>query len=82
MNSGTESTPATISDCSFTNNSAYQRGGAIYTGGASYIEINSCSFENNSITNSTGEGPDVYAGNTSGETSIDGTLVKDGWSNN
>lgn len=82
MNSGTESTPATISDCSFTNNSAYQRGGAIYTGGESYIEINSCSFENNSITNSTGEGPDVSVGNTSGTTKIDGTPVTGGWSNN
>ena len=81
MNSGTESTPATISDCSFTNNSAYQRGGAIYTGGASYIEINSCSFENNSITNSTGEGSDVSVGNTS-TTKIDGTPVTGGWSNN
>lgn len=81
MNSGTESTPATISDCSFANNSAYQRGGAIYTGGASYIEINSCSFENNSITNSTGEGSDVSVGNTS-TTKIDGTPVTGGWSNN
>lgn len=82
INSGTESASATISNCSFTNNSAYQRGGAIYTGGASYIEINGCSFENNSITNSTGEGPDVSVGNTSGTTKINGTSVTGGWSNN
>ena len=82
INSGTESASATISNCSFTNNSAYQRGGAIYTSGASYIEINGCSFENNSITNSTGEGPDVSVGNTSGSTKIDGTQVTGGWTSN
>ena len=82
INSGSESTSVIISNCSFTNNSAYQRGGAIYIGGASYIEINSCSFENNNITNSTGMGPDVYAGNTSGTTKIDGTSVTGGWPNN
>lgn len=82
INSGTESVPTVISNCSFTNNSAYQRGGAIYTGGESYIEINNCSFENNSITSSTGEESDVYVGNTSGSTKIDGTQVTGGWTSN
>ncbi len=82
IESGAESVPTVISNCSFTNNSAYQRGGAIYTSGESYIEINGCSFENNSITNSTGEGPDVYVGNTSGSTKIDGTQVTGGWTSN
>lgn len=82
INSGTESASATISNCSFTNNSAYQRGGAIYTSGASYIEINGCSFENNSITNSTGEGPDVSVGTTSCTTKIDGTQITGGWTSN
>lgn len=82
INSGTESVPTVISNCSFTNNSAYQRGGAIYTGGTSYIEINNCTFENNSVTNSTGQRSDVYVGNTSGSTKIDGTPVTEGWSSN
>lgn len=69
MNSGTESTPATISDCSFTNNSAYQRGGAIYVTGSEAngsVTIQNCTFNDNSATSPTARGGAICFANTSG----------------
>ena len=45
IGSGTSDAPAIISNCSFNSNTAYQRGGAIYTGGESYINIDSTTVE-------------------------------------
>lgn len=86
-NIGDENTPATITNCTFTNNKAYQKGAAIYTGGASYIEITSCTFTENTVTNTdsttgTGEQSDVYIGNNSGWTKIDGTEYSAAWNSN
>ena len=86
-NIGDENTPATINNCTFNNNKAYQKGAAIYTGGASYIEITSCNFTENTVTNTdsttgTGEQSDVYIGNYSGWTKIDGTEYSEAWSSN
>lgn len=88
-NIGDENTPATINNCTFNNNKAYQNGAAIYTGGASYIEITSCNFTENTVTNTdsttgtgTGEQSDVYIGNNSGWTKIDGTEYSEAWSSN
>lgn len=89
INSGTETSPVAITNCTFTNNKAYQKGAAIYTGGASYIEITSCNFTENTVTNTdsttgtgTGEQSDVYIGNNSGWTKIDGTECSKAWNSN
>ena len=70
--SGTNDAPAIISNCSFNYNTAYQRGGAIYTGGVSYININSSTFNSNTVTNDTANGSAVYIGNTDGNITIEG----------
>ena len=76
-NIGTETSPAMISNCTFTNNTAYQNGAAIYTGGTSYIEINNCTFTDNTLSNV--ESHDVYIGNTSGTTKINGSAMTGAW---
>ena len=47
--SGTNDSPAQISNCTFKSNSAYQRGGAIYIGGTTCININDCTFNDNFV---------------------------------
>ena len=50
---------ATISNCTFENNTTYQRGGAIYIGGSTsntVITVSGSTFKNNIATNSTGNG--------------------------
>lgn len=76
-NIGTETSPAMISNCTFTNNTAYQNGAAIYTGGTSYIEINNCTFTDNTLSNV--ESHDVYIGNTGGTTKINGSAMTGAW---
>lgn len=71
IGSGTIDAPAIISNCSFNSNTAYQRGGAIYTGGASYININNSNFVNNTVTNGNAQGSAVYIGNTDGNIIIE-----------
>ena len=66
IGSGTSEAPALISNCTFSSNSAYQNGGAIYTGGESYININNSTFENNTVTNGNAQGSAVYIGNMDG----------------
>ena len=66
INSGTSDAPALISNCTFSSNSAYQNGGAIYTGGTSYINIDSSNFKNNTVTNGDAQGSAVYIGNMDG----------------
>lgn len=71
IGSGTIDAPAIISNCSFNSNTAYQRGGAIYTGGASYININNSNFVNNTVTNGNAQGSAVYIGNNDGNIIIE-----------
>lgn len=77
INSGNDTSPAMIYNCTFTNNTAYQRGAAIYTSGTSYIEINNCTFTGNTLTND--ESHDVYIGNTGGTTKINGSAMTGAW---
>ena len=70
INSGTSNDPARIFNCTFSSNSADQRGGAIYTGGTSYIDIASCSFKNNTVTNGDAQGSAVYIDNSDGNIDI------------
>ena len=70
IHSGTSNDPARIFNCTFSSNSADQRGGAIYTGGTSYIDIASCSFKNNTVTNGDAQGSAVYIGNSDGNIDI------------
>ena len=77
INSGNDTSPAMIYNCTFTNNTAYQRGAAIYTGGTSYIEINNCIFTGNTLSNV--ESHDVYIGNTGGTTKINGSAMTEAW---
>lgn len=76
-NIGTETSPAMIYNCTFTNNTAYQKGAAIYTGGTSYIEINDCTFTGNTL--SIDGSHDVYIGNTGGTTKINGSAMTGAW---
>ena len=66
-----------IYNCTFTNNTAYQKGAAIYTGGTSYIEINDCTFTGNTL--SIDGSHDVYIGNTGGTTKINGSAMTGAW---
>lgn len=70
IGSGTDTNFAIISGCDFAGNSAYQNGGAIYTGGNSYININNSSFENNTVLNDTAQGSAVYINNMDGNITI------------
>lgn len=63
----TAASPVQISNCIFKSNSAYQRGGAIYICGTTCININNCTFNDNSVTNSSNAaGGAIYVANTSG----------------
>ena len=70
INSGTSNAPAVILNCTFSSNSADQRGGAIYTGGTSYINIANSTFKNNTVTNGDAQGTAVYIGNSDGNINI------------
>ena len=66
--SSTESNPHSISNCTFTANSAYQRGAAIYGAGSGYLNIKNCNFSNNTISNDAQglqTGGTIYKGNGS-----------------
>lgn len=83
--SSTESNPHSISDCTFTANSAYQRGAAIYGAGSGYLNIKNCNFSNNTISNvaqGLQTGGTIYKGDGSritiligGENKFDNTQV-------
>ena len=83
--SSTESNPHSISNCTFTANSAYQRGAAIYGAGSGYLNIKNCNFSNNTISNDAQglqTGGTIYKGNGSsitilidGENKFDNTQV-------
>lgn len=66
--SSSESNPHSISNCTFTANSAYQRGAAIYGAGSGYLNIENCNFSNNTISNKEQglqTGGTIYKGNGS-----------------
>lgn len=66
--SSTESNPHSISNCTFTANSAYQRGAAIYGAGSGYLNIKNCNFSNSTISNDAQglqTGGTIYKGNGS-----------------
>ena len=66
--SSSESNPHSISNCTFTANSAYQRGAAIYGAGSGYLNIKNCDFSNNAISNEEQglqTGGTIYKGNGS-----------------
>ena len=83
--SSTESNPHSISNCTFTANSAYQRGAAIYGAGSGYLNIVNSNFSNNAISNEEQgieTGGTIYKGNGSsitilidGENKFDNTQV-------
>jgi predicted outer membrane repeat protein len=64
---------ATISNCTFENNTTYQRGGAIYIGGSTsntVITVSGSTFKNNIATNSTGHGGAICVSSTDGTVSL------------
>ena len=66
--SSTESNPHSISNCTFTANSAYQRGAAIYGAGSGYLNIKNCYFSDNTISKDDQglqTGGTIYKGNGS-----------------
>lgn len=66
--SSSESNPHSISNCTFTANSAYQRGAAIYGAGSGYLNIKNCNFSNSTISNDAQglqTGGTIYKGNGS-----------------
>ena len=83
--SSTESNPHSISNCTFTANSAYQRGAAIYGAGSGYLNIVNSNFSNNAISNEEQgieTGGTIYKGDGSsitilidGENKFDNTQV-------
>lgn len=70
LTSSSDSEAAVISNCTFESNTAYQRGGAIYSGGTGNVEIKNCNFENNNVSNDNAEGGAIYVGNTDGSVSV------------
>lgn len=69
--SSTESNPHSISNCTFTANSAYQRGAAIYGAGSGYLNIENSNFSDNAISNDEQglqKGGTIYKGDGSGIT--------------
>lgn len=70
LTSSSDSEAAVISNCTFESNTAYQSGGAIYTGGTGNVEIKKCNFENNTVSNSTAKGGAIYVGNSDGSVSV------------
>ena len=77
LTSSSDSEAAVISNCTFESNTAYQRGGAIYSGGTGNVEIKNCNFENNNVSNDNAEGGAIYVGNTDGSVSVNGSTFKD-----
>lgn len=77
LTSSTDSEAAVISNCTFESNTAYQRGGAIYSGGTGNVEIKNCNFENNNVSNDNAKGGAIYVGNTDGSVSVNGSTFKD-----
>lgn len=77
-------TGATISNCSFNQNKAYQKGAAIYIGGttAGTVAISSCDFSGNSITNTAGTVSDISVGNSSCVVTVDNTTISEVWNQN
>lgn len=66
--SSSESNPHSISNCTFTANSAYQRGAAIYGAGSGYLNIKNCKFSDNTISKDDQglqTGGTIYKGNGS-----------------
>lgn len=64
---------ATISNCTFENNTTYQRGGAIYIGGSTsntVITVSGSTFKNNIATNSTGNGGAICVSSMYGTVSL------------
>ena len=64
---------ATISNCTFENNTTYQRGGAIYIGGgtsSTVITVSGSTFKNNIATNSTGHGGAICVSNSGGTVTL------------
>ena len=62
------SNSVSIEGCTFNNNQAYQRGGAIYVGGSANneVQISNCTFSNNFVTNDTGRGGAICVSNSGG----------------
>lgn len=77
-------TGTTISNCSFNQNKAYQKGAAIYFGGttAGTVAISSCNFSDNSITNADGTVSDISVGNSSCVVTVDNTTISEVWNQN
>ena len=75
-------TETTISNCSFNQNKAYQKGAAIYFGGttAGTVAISSCNFSGNSITNTDGTVSDIFVGNSSCTVTVEENQISDAWS--
>lgn len=75
-------TGTTISNCSFNQNKAYQKGSAIYIGGttAGTVAISSCDFSDNSITNTDGTVSDIFVGNPSCTVTVEENQISDAWS--
>lgn len=77
-------TGTTISNCSFNQNKAYQKGAAIYIGGTATgtVAISSCDFSGNSITNTDGTDSDISVGNSSCVVTVDNTTISEVWNQN
>ncbi len=77
-------TGTTISNCSFNQNKAYQKGAAIYIGGTATgtVAISSCDFSGNSITNPDGTVSDISVGNSSCVVTVDNTTISEVWNQN
>ncbi len=77
-------TGTTISNCSFNQNKAYQKGSAIYIGGTTdgTVAISSCNFSDNSITNTDGTVSDISVGNSSCVVTVDNTTISEVWNQN
>lgn len=77
-------TETTISNCSFNQNAAYQKGAAIYIGGTATgtVAISSCDFSDNSITNTDGTVSDIFVGNSSCVVTVDNTTISEVWNQN
>jgi len=75
-------TGTTISNCSFNQNKAYQKGAAIYIGGttAGTVAISSCNFSGNSITNTDGTVSDIFVGNSSCTVMVEENQISNAWS--
>ena len=77
---------ATISNCTFENNTTYQRGGAIYIGGSTnsntVITVSGSTFKNNIATYSTGNGGAICVSSMYGTVSLTSLTCSDNYVNN